>query len=157
MRCIEPQPASVTIKPTKTTVTATSDYAVYVTELNVGFSENPLDHDIEVEIVPGFTEASCPNNWWDYFRLAATTDADPTLTTPNANPKLVFKAGETAPFSLTIPTADGDVTASVTDGKLYLFALRSDEYVTGANKLSFKVTTTDATALQPSSAGGLHD
>ena len=155
VRCIDPQPASVTIKPTKSTVTATSDYKTFVTELNVALSENPVAHDFTVEIVPAFSDATCPNSWWDYFRLAATTDADPTLTVPNGNPTLEFKVGETTPASITIPTASGPVTTPVNDGKIYLFALRSDGYVTGAKYISFAVTTADPTASQPSSAGGI--
>ena len=145
--CVEPQPASVTIKPGKTSVTATSDYTTYVTELNVSLSENPIDHDFEVEIVPAFTDTTCPNNWWDYIRLTATTDADPTLTTPAANHVLVFRAGSTTPAML-----DG---VTLTDGKIYLYALRSDEYVTGTKKLTFAVTTDDTTAAQPSADGGI--
>ena len=155
VRCIEPMPASVTIKPGKSTVTATSDYTTYATELNVALSENPIDHDFEVTIVPEFTETSCPNKWWDYFRLATTTDADPALTTPTGNPRLHFATGSTVPSSITVPTASGDITTSVTDGKLYLFALRSDEFVTGANKITFKVTTADADASKSSSDGGI--
>ena len=156
VRCVEPMPASVTIKPTKTVVTATSDYTVYVTELNVGLSENPVGHPFEVEIVPAFTDASCPNKWWDYFRLAGTPDSDPTLTTPNGNPKVFFAAGSTIPTEIRIPMATGAVATNAVDsGKIYLYALRSDEFVTGAKKITFAVTTDDATALQPSSAGGI--
>ena len=155
VRCVEPQPASVTIKPTKPVVTATSDYKTYVTELNVALSENPIDHDFSVEVVPAFSDASCPNSWWAYIRLAATTDADPTLTTPNGNPRLEFKVGETKPSSITVPTAGGDVTTPVNDGKIYLFALRSDEYVTGTKSITFAVTTSDATAILPSASGGI--
>lgn len=155
VRCVEPMPASVTIKPGKQAVTATSAYTTYATELNVALSENPVGHDFDVEVVPAFTDTSCPNSWWDYFRLAASTDADPTLTTPNGNPTLHFPSGSTMPSSITIPTASGNVTTPVSDGKIYLFALRSDEYVTGVKKITFAVTTTDATALKPSSAGGI--
>ena len=147
VRCVDPMPASITVKPGKASVTATSDYTTYVTELNVALSENPIAHDFNVLIEPAFTETSCPNHWWDYFRLSATTDADPTLTTPTTYPVLVFKAGETKPSTL-----DG---VTLTDGKIYLYALRSDAYVTGANKISFKVTTTDVDAHQSSADGGI--
>ena len=146
--CVDPMPASVTVKPGKSPVTATSDYRTYVTELNVALSENPVAHDFTATIVPTFADGTCPNNWWDYFRLAASTDADPTLTTPTANPVLVFRAGETVPASLDGVPLDG--------GKIYLFALRSDDYVnTDAKNIRFAVETTDADAVKPSSSGGI--
>ena len=156
VRCVGPLPASVTIAPADGTVTATSDWTTPVTDLGVALSENPIDHDFEVEITPAFSDAACPNSWWDYIRISARNDVDPTLTTPNGNPKLVFKTGETTPSTLKIPLSSGDTeTMTINDGKLYVYALRSDEYVTGANKLTFAVTTDDATAIKPSSAGGI--
>ena len=155
VRCVDPLPASVTIKPGKSVVTATSDYKTYVTELNVALSENPVGHDFTATIVPTNSAAGCPNEWWDYIRIASSTDADPALTTPTNYPRVLFSAGGKEPTSLTIPTALGDVTTPVIDGKIYLYALRSDEYVTGANSIIFSVETDDATASQPSASGGI--
>ena len=156
VRCVGPLPASVTIAPADDMVTATSDYTTHVTELGVALSENPVDHDFEAEIVPTFSDATCPNKWWDYIRIYARKDADATLSTPAGNPKLVFKAGETVPSTLKIPLSTGSTeTMTISDGKLYVYAIRSDAYVTGANKINFAVTTTDATAVKSSADGGI--
>ena len=139
VKCSEPSARAVTVAPASRTVTATSDYTHYVTELKVTFNQ-AFSEDVEIEIVPSIQDASCPFNWWDYIRFSSATDDDVTLqTSPDTNPTVTIRAGST--------------TATT---RLYIYALRSDEWVNNvSNHILFTPKTTNANASQPVADGGI--
>ena len=139
VKCSEPSERAVTVAPTDRTVTATSAYTHYVTELKVTFNQ-VFTEDVEIEIEPSIQDAACPYKWWDYIRFSDATDEDVTLqTNPGTNPTVTIRAGATSSST-----------------RLYIYALRSDEWVNDlSNHILFTPKTTNANALKPVADGGI--
>lgn len=137
--CGDPAERSVSVVPANAKVTATSEYTHYVTELRVTFNQ-AFTEDVEIEIEPSIQDPACPHKWWDYIRFSDATDEDVTLqANPGENPKVTIKAG-----------------SRVTESRLYIYALRSDEYVHGlSNHILFTPKTANATAQLPVADGGI--
>ncbi len=139
VKCSEPSERAVSVAPADRTVTATSAYTHYVTELKVTFNQ-VFTEDVEIEIVPSIQDPACPYKWWDYIRFSDATDEDVTLqANPDKNPKVTIRAGATSSST-----------------RLYIYALRSDEWVNDlSNHVLFTPKTTNANALKPVADGGI--
>ena len=139
VKCSEPSERAVSVAPADRTVTATSAYTHYVTELKVTFNQ-VFTEDVEIEIVPSIQDPACPYKWWDYIRFSDATDEDVTLqANPDKNPKVTIRAGATSSST-----------------RLYIYALRSDEWVNDvSNHILFTPKTTNANALKPVADGGI--
>lgn len=139
VKCSEPSERAVSVAPADRTVTATSAYTHYVTELKVTFNQ-VFTEDVEIEIVPSIQDPVCPYKWWDYIRFSDATDEDVTLqANPDKNPKVTIRAGATSSST-----------------RLYIYALRSDEWVNDlSNHVLFTPKTTNANALKPVADGGI--
>ena len=139
----EPRPASVEIAPRETRVVATSASAtLYVTELDLHFTQ-AFTEDVEVAIVPDFSAAGNPLPWSDYIRFSEKS-ADPIVPLqddPTAKAVVVIPANGTVPTRF----KDGP---SILDGKIYVYALRSDAFSNGTAALMTFAAHTENTAAQ---------
>ena len=158
--CSDPLPASVVCAPAKPKVTATSDWNMSVTTLDIHFTE-PFTEDVEMTVEPGFS-GTAPEGlvWSDFVRFSATAEDEVDMQKNIRNPKVFIPALDANGNPNTKPTTIdlGDGPKALTDGKIYIYALRSDANVTAADrKITFKVTTENEQALKPSSEGGIND
>ena len=122
VQCSEELPPSIRVAPTLGSVTATSDYMHYVTELNISLTQ-AYTEDIKVTITPSFENGNTEANWGDYIRFS---DAQDLTSLPEAvAPVVTIKAGSLVP-----------------ETKLFIFALRSDANTVGVrNHIQFTATT----------------